>query len=189
MSCVGYRAWAWKRLLVKCIFFDAWTKVMTRAMSLLALYMPLNYLCCTQDDQQPPLDPEFKDTFKTLKTMMNSTNNALGDMQFTQGKLGPLVDNSNLRPKTFQALLTIHKKKCQKWVTEGNEELRSDDLKKLNRLDIQLKWLKYLDDKWDTLKNIPTTRFLKLDPGVYLFFKDRAKNLEEENIHFQRQTL
>ena len=29
MACVGYRAWAWKRLLVKAVFFDALTKITT----------------------------------------------------------------------------------------------------------------------------------------------------------------
>jgi hypothetical protein len=37
MACVGYRAWAWKRLLVKRIFFDALTKVVTRSSVLLSL--------------------------------------------------------------------------------------------------------------------------------------------------------
>jgi hypothetical protein len=177
MSCVGYRAWAWKRLLVKCIFFDAWTKVMTRAMSLLALYKPLDDSCCKQVGQAI-LDPEFKDTFKTLKILMKATNNVLGDMEFTQGKLGPLHHNS-LRPKTFQALLTIHKKKHKNWrMLDLPEQVRtSDELMKLSRLDRQLIWFQYLLDNWEKLKNSQTTRFLKLDPGIYSCLKDRADRL------------
>jgi hypothetical protein len=40
MVCVGVRAWAWKRLLVKSIFFDALSRIMTRSSAQLSLYCP-----------------------------------------------------------------------------------------------------------------------------------------------------
>jgi hypothetical protein len=164
LRCVGYRAWAWKRLLVKCVFFDAWTKLMTRAMSLMALHTPLEGYCCTGNDLRGnrQILSGFKDTFKTLKRMIDATKNTLGDLQFKKDRLGPLDDSRDyfLREKTLQVLLTVHKKKRTKRAINGSE---IDYLKcKVGLLDTQLQWVRYVQAHAQELASLETTRFLKV---------------------------
>jgi hypothetical protein len=173
LRCVGYRAWAWKRLLVKCVFFDAWTKLMTRAMSLMALHTPLEGYCCTGIDGRGTLSilNGFKQTFKTLKKMIDATKNTLGDLQFKKDRLGPLDDSRDyfLREKTLQVLLTVHKKKRTKRAING---LEIDYLKcKVGLLDTQLQWIRYVQTHAQELASLETTRFLKVHARAWQMLK------------------
>lgn len=72
MACVGYRAWAWKRLLVKSIFFDALMKVVTRSSVLLSLLQrPVQSddynQECTQNQLYRDMLADTKDTFGALE--------------------------------------------------------------------------------------------------------------------------
>lgn len=190
MSCVGYRAWAWKRLLVKCIFFDAWTKVMTRAMSLLALHTPLQPFYCKEDNlngNQEVLS-EFKDIFKTLKTMIAATKSALGDMQFKKEKLGPLnaTNENKLRRKTFQVMLTVHKKTRKARRVDGADIDYMTS--KVSYLRTQLLWVQHMRAHLDELKSKKSTRFLKVHARFWQLLKEdmgpetRASSLEANAV-------
>jgi hypothetical protein len=166
LRCVGYRAWAWKRLLVKCIFFDAWTKLMTRAMSLMALHTPVEAFYSSGDNNVVNgalmINSGFKRYFETLKRMIDATKHTLGDLQFKKDRLGPLDDSkdSGLRQKTLQVLLTVHKKKHTKRSING-VEIKYRECK-VGFLDTQLQWVRYVQTHEQQLASLETTRFLKV---------------------------
>jgi hypothetical protein len=167
LRCVGYRAWAWKRLLVKCIFFDAWTKLMTRAMSLMALHTPVDAFYSSGDDINRMsgalmINSHFKTYFETLKRMIDATKNTLGDLQFKKDRLGPLDDlkESGLRQKTLQVLLTVHMKKHTKRSING-VEIKYRECK-VGFLETQLQWVRYVQTHAQELASLETTRFLKV---------------------------
>ena len=180
MSCVGYRAWAWKRLLVKCIFFDAWTKVMTRAMSLMALYKPLKDSFCKTDDQKSAED--ITQTLTFIQSMINSTKNALGEMLYKQNQFKLKLDSSSLSLncyKTFQILLTVHKKKRLQNMVEGEVVNK----KKISWLQVQLLWMKYVIVNMSKMKSLATTRFLKLSACVSSKFNiDQSEITHEQDV-------
>lgn len=166
LRCVGYRAWAWKRLLVKCIFFDAWTKLMTRAMSLMALHTPVEAFYSSGDYNIMSgallINEGFKKYFETLKRMIDATKNTLGDLQFKKDRLGPLDDlkDSGLRQKTLQVLLTVHMKKHTKRSING-VEIKYQECK-VGFLETQLQWVRYVQTNEQELASLETTRFLKV---------------------------
>jgi hypothetical protein len=73
MACVGYRAWAWKRLLVKAVFFDALTKITTRSSLQLSLFE--SFLCPFPADGT---DPDFCN--KEIREMISDTK--FGELAF-----------------------------------------------------------------------------------------------------------
>lgn len=175
MSCVGYRAWAWKRLLVKCVFFDAWTKVMTRSMSLLALHMPVEPFYCEDGNNSQQrteiLRTGFQSIFQKLKKMMTATNSALGDMQFKREKLGPLdaTQDNKLRRKTLQIRLTVHKKKWKETRIDDQEIMYTKS--KVSLLQMQVLWVTYMQNHMADLETQQTTRFLKVHARLWKSMK------------------
>ena len=165
LRCVGYRAWAWKRLLVKCIFFDACTKLMTRATSLMSLHQPLKTFYSGVDDRGMgvvSITSGFTAFFKTLKNMIDATKHTLGDLQFKKDRLGPLDASKDygLRQKILQVLLTVHKKKRTKRSING-VEIKYRECK-VGFLETQLQWVRYVQTHAQELASLETTRFLKV---------------------------
>jgi len=97
MVCVGYRAWAWKRLLVKSIFFDALTKVVTRSSMLLSLLQ--NPVDSDDFDNQEKQNQLYRD-------MLADTKDTFGALELKKDKI---KDNLNL--KKIQVVLTVFRKK------------------------------------------------------------------------------
>ncbi len=99
MACVGYRAWAWKRLLVKAVFFDALTKITTRSSLQLSFFEPFSRLF--------PADgtaPDFHN--KEIREMISDTKDTFGEMAFKAKHI-----ENNLIPKRVQLIFTVFKKK------------------------------------------------------------------------------
>jgi len=97
MVSVGYRAWAWKRLLVKSIFFDALTKVVTRSSVLLSLLQhPVNDGDRTEIEQQNQL----------YRDMLADTKDTFGALELKKYKI-----EENLHLKKNQVVLTVFCKK------------------------------------------------------------------------------
>lgn len=176
MACVGVRAWAWKRLLVKCIFFDSWTKVMTRTVSQLSLYMPV----LNPDDQ----------TFTQLKALMSTTKNTLGAMQFKQDRLGPLNEDGTLRPKKIQVMLAVHQHK-KRTALVNDEEIDFAQCR-VKATDRQLIWTQYLFRHKTTTQSVMSNRFLKLDSrfaGVLLQGEKPHDLTDPSNVLLYRSYL
>jgi hypothetical protein len=74
MVCVGTRAWAWKRLMTKSIFCNAFEKVMTRSSVQLSLYGPVE-------------DLGSKKGLETLLQRHNLTTTVFGHLQEKQEML------------------------------------------------------------------------------------------------------
>jgi len=87
MVCVGTRAWAWKRLMTKSIFYNAFQKVMTRSSVQLSLY-----------DAEVPAS-NFN--LKTLLQRHNLTTPVFGDLQDKQEML-----KANHKPKLTQLIFS-----------------------------------------------------------------------------------
>jgi hypothetical protein len=77
MVCVGMRAWAWKRLMVKSIFFDALAKVMTRSSVQLSLYGTM------RDNQDSSLQKVYqRNELQAQLEAHKASSSVFGDLQY-----------------------------------------------------------------------------------------------------------
>lgn len=169
MVCVGVRAWAWKRLLVKSIFFDALTKIMTRSSVQLSLYQPFVESLSVEDSTSKyreaiDLHGEIKDVFGDLEYKMN----------FMQ---------SNVLPKKVQLILTV----CDKKIRGGCIGSQNVNVyTTLSPLVRQMKWIEYcLTHK---LKDVIYCRYMLVDNRFVNYLKKKylTTPMKEEDVIFDR---
>lgn len=145
MACVGYRAWAWKRLMIKSIFFDTLTKVVTRSSVLLSLL------------QDP--DNDEKKQIKRYREMLKDTKDTFGTLTL---KLDSL--ERNLDSKKIQNVLTIFRKKCR----SGEVNRRRIDFYerdcKVSKAQRQVQWCQYYNAHKPSEE---TCRFLSIDKRIH----------------------
>jgi hypothetical protein len=146
MVCVGYRAWAWKRLLVKSIFFDALAKIVTRSSVLLSLFV------------QPTMD-KSKQTAENSKylQMLADTQDAFGVLAIRKARL-----HNNLYPKKAQTILAVSCKK-QRGVCVSKYVYTVDEIFKLHAVQRQVEWYKQFKLKYP---QNASCRFMLLDPRL-----------------------
>jgi hypothetical protein len=132
MACVGYRAWAWKRLLVKAVFFDALTKITTRSSLQLSLFSPFSRLF--PDDTG---DPDICN--KEIRDMISDTKDTFGELAFKTKHI-----ENNLLPKRVQLIFTVFKKKRRSVSIDGRDFYF--DTKTITPEERQAMWVKFVKD-------------------------------------------
>jgi hypothetical protein len=150
MVCVGYRAWAWKRLLVKSIFFDALTKVVTRSSVLLSLL---------QSPRHTDSEPEdLKNLNQLYQDMMADTKDTFGALELKTDKI-----RDNWKRKKMQVVLTVFRRENRVGSIKGRA-IKFHDTIKVPAAQRQVEWCQYYRD------NTPqqtTCRFLLIDKRMH----------------------
>lgn len=150
MVCVGYRAWAWKRLLVKSIFFDALTKVVTRSSVLLSLL---------QSPRHTDNEPEnLKNLNQLYQDMMADTKDTFGALELKTDKI-----RENWKRKKMQVVLTVFRRENRVGSIKGRA-IEFHDTIKVPAAQRQVEWCQYYRD------NTPqqtTCRFLLIDKRMH----------------------
>ena len=178
MVCVGYRAWAWKRLLVKSIFFDALTKVVTRSSVLLSLF-------------QVPKSSDDQDTQHNLQQLQNiEYRKMLAETKDTFGAL-ELKENSlknNIELKIVQYILTVFRKHKRTATIELEEvDFHDSESVRVHGTDRQVHWCdfykKTLEEK--------TSRFMLIDGRLHqsLLPEEKPHPLNDEDVLQYRSYL
>jgi hypothetical protein len=129
MACVGYRAWAWKRLLVKAVFFDALTKITTRSSLQLSLFE--SFLCPFPADGT---DPDFCN--KEIREMISDTK--FGELAFKTKHI-----ENNLLRKQVQLIFTVFEKKHRSVVIDGRHFYFD---RKITPAERQATWVPFVKD-------------------------------------------
>jgi hypothetical protein len=159
MVCVGTRAWAWKRLMVKSIFFDAFAKVMTRSSVQLCLYGPIAY---DVDEIQIQHVNQKKDAQKQIDRH-KMTSSVFGDLPY---KLDLLRRNNT--NKHVQLVFTEHTKKRRLGrVGTGMTKFEEDKISSTRR---QIEFVKYCNNHMETIKLTQSCRFMLVDKRIVLRF-------------------
>jgi hypothetical protein len=176
MVCVGYRAWAWKRLLVKIIFFDALTKVVTRSSVLLSL-----------------LQNPVKINNQLLEKKQNHLyRDNLADTKDTFGALELKADKikQNVEPKRIQIILTVFRKKQRQVEIEGRDINIHDrhESVKVPATERQASWCKFYSDH---LLEDTTSRFMSVDNHIQQALLPNAtpQALKDEDVFQYRSYL
>lgn len=146
MVCVGYRAWAWKRLLVKSIFFDTLAKVVTRSSVILSLFEYPNTEKSKQEEQM-----------KKYTQMLADTQDAFGALAIRKDML-----HNNLYKKKTQTILAVARKK-QRCVSVGEVSYTIDKIYKTYAVQRQTEWFKYFKMRYP---EEPCCRFMLIDPRL-----------------------
>jgi hypothetical protein len=145
MVCVGTRAWAWKRLLVKSIFFDALCKVVTRSSVQLSLYGPISK---ASDSSQ--------NTFNDILARHKDTSSVFGSLPYKMARL-----RHNQMPKPAQLVFTTHTANRRLGTVDGVGTAFTE--KKIPSLRRQVEWVKFCNSSVHTLSAIKSSRFMLLD--------------------------
>lgn len=155
MVCVGTRAWAWKRLMVKSIFFDAFAKVMTRSSVELSLYGPIKY---DVEDTQIEHVNQKKDAQKQIDRH-KMTSSVFGDLTY---KLDLLRRNNT--NKHVQLVFTEHTKKRREGMVGSNVTNFEED--KISSTRRQMEFVKYCNGHMKTMKHTQSCRFMLVDKRI-----------------------
>jgi hypothetical protein len=172
MVCVGYRAWAWKRLLVKRIFFDALTKVVTRSSVLLSLL-------------QNPVDPDDRDGVKRqnqlYRDMLADTKDTFGALELKGDKI-----KQNLKFKKIQLILTVFRKKQRNVKIDG----RDFNLHKTVKIPAARRQELWCKCDVNALEKT-TTRFMLIDKRIQqaLLPRETPHVLKDEDVLLYRSYL
>jgi hypothetical protein len=170
MVCVCYRAWAWKRLLVKSIFFDALSKIMTRSSLQLSLF------------KSPPALPRGEDfdnyinscrqNNELIEEMISDTTDAFGALAL---KIKKLQCNSDR--KRMQVIFTLFKKKTRSGTIDDCKVLFHGE--KIEVSERQALWMDY----WNTVGvSEESCRFMLIDKRMSQLF-----NLPPEGVPLLQQ--
>lgn len=162
MVCVGTRAWAWKRLLVKSIFFDAVAKIMTRSSVQLALYQPLRQ--CSLSDRK-----QLTEQYDAIVRGHRRSSPVFGDLEF---KLELL--RRNMAPKAVQLLFTTHetRRRCARIETHDTDFTH----KKIGNMMRQLQLAMHCNEHWALMKPLPSCRYMLVDDRIL------AKHLSQQDM-------
>ena len=152
MVCVGYRAWAWKRLLVKSIFFDALTKVVTRSSVLLSLLQrPVD----SDDDLRQNRQNQL------YRDMLADTKDTFGALELKADKM-----EENLEPKKIQLILTVFRKNTRQVEINGgliNIHHDRHDSVKVPAAERQASWCQFYSN--NPIEET-TSRFMSVDKRI-----------------------
>lgn len=146
MVCVGVRAWAWKRLLVKSIFLDSLAKIMTRSSLQLSLYCP------TPGSTSLPADKKYMDDVLGLH---KDAKEVFGSLEHKKN-----IMQNNKEPKKTQLLFTLH---VRKWRVGHINDVETDLYEKVSRSHRQISWIKYCKEYANNIKLIHSCRFMLID--------------------------
>ena len=168
MVCVGYRAWAWKRLLVKRIFFDALTKVVTRSSVLLSLWQNVDGDATRINRQYRQMLADTKDTFGALE-------------------LKTVKIKSSIEQKRLQPILTVFQK-SKRLVSINGQTVDLHGQCKVSEAQRQVSWCKFLQEHSPTQE---TSRFMLVDKRIQqaLFPTDKAHMESDDNVLQYRSYL
>lgn len=176
MACVGYRAWAWKRLLVKSIFFDALTKVVTRSSVLLSLLQ-------NPVDSDDPIAQQRQN--QLYRDMLADTKDTFGALELKADKM-----KENLEEKKIQLILTVFRKNTRHVEIEGrliNIHDRYESVKVL-AAERQASWCQFYSNNpiEDT-----TSRFMSVDKRIQQVLLPNATPhaLKDEDVFQYRSYL
>ena len=184
MVCVGYRAWAWKRLLVKSIFFDALTKVVTRSSVLLSLFQVPK----TADDENEEDRTKRQLNLQQLQNieyrkMLAETKDTFGALKLKENRF-----KDNLEPKHVQYILTVFRKHKRTATIELEEvDFHDSESVRVHGADRQVHWCdfykKTLEEK--------TSRFMLIDRRLHqsLLPEERPHPLNDEDVLQYRSYL
>jgi hypothetical protein len=140
MTCVGVRHWAWKRLLVKSVFYDALRKIMTRTSVQLSLY-----------------DPELQQ--QNILFAHEETKSVFGDLEYKVDCI-----NRNYDAKKVQLIFTVHKKKKRQGRVNG--KITNFDEEKIPCVTRQMEFVKWCNKHLEIIKKISTCRYMRVDERI-----------------------
>jgi hypothetical protein len=145
MVCVGVRAWAWKRLLVKSIFFDALSRIMTRSSVQLSLYQ-------TVPSRRLPVDLDKYNT--EILNLHTDVEKVFGSLEYKKR-----IMHSNRGLKKTQLIFTIHFKSRR----IGQIGDRTADVyEKISRSNRQIHWIGYCQSNRE-IALLPSCRYMLID--------------------------
>ena len=147
MACVGYRAWAWKRLLVKRILFDALTKIVTRSPLLLSLF---TY-------------PKFGGSTRHIQKYLNileETKDTFGSMEIKKQKFKHATD-----PKNIQCTLSVFDRLDRVMEIDG-KDMEVHKCRKMLTANRQVHWCQFLSIRNNHLAE-KTSRFMLVDKRIH----------------------
>lgn len=149
MACVGYRAWAWKRLLVKTILFDALTKIVTRSPMLLSLF-------------EFPADGGNQDHIRKYLEILEETKDAFGSMEIKNQMF-----QHALKPKQIQVTFSVFRREDRVVEIDGTR-MPVYECSKMQTADRQVLWCQFLSRKHDRFHLAEqTSRFMLVDKRIH----------------------
>ena len=148
MVCVATRAWAWKRLLVKSIFFDALAKIMTRSSVQLSLYAPLQ--------QTYNADCDNAANEQKIFNSHKNTSEVFGQLEH---KLVILKRNS--MPKRMQLLFTTHARRRRKASIDNTHS--EFDAAKIENITRQFTFVEFYKKHAQEMQEVSSCRYMLLD--------------------------
>ena len=176
MVCVGYRAWAWKRLLVKTIFFDALTKVVTRSSVLLSLLQ-------NPVDSDDPLVQQRQN--QLYLDMLADTKDTFGALELKADKM-----KENLESKKMQLILTVFRKNTRQVEINGRDINIHDrqESVKVPASERQASWCQFYSGH--PLEET-TSRFMSVDKRIQqvLLPNETPHALKDEDVFQYRSYL
>jgi hypothetical protein len=158
MVCVGVRHWAWKRLMVKSIFFDAFAKSMTRSSVQLSLYGPRPFV--------------LEDQIQAHK----QTSSIFGDLQY---KISLLKRNNT--KKQVQLIFTVHTKQRRQGTV--NSRTTAFDQQKIKSITRQMEFVKYCKQCLQNVKGRTSCRYMRVDTRIVQRFLEEvsARELNDDD--------
>jgi hypothetical protein len=154
MACVGVRHWAWKRLMIKSIFFDAFSKIMTRASVQLSLYGPV------QDESVDNLLQAHKQTASVF-----------GDLQYKVNLL-----KKNHISKQVQLLFSVHE--VERRQGRINFSVTDFDQEKIPCITRQMEFVKYCTANLQQIRSVSTCRYMLVDKRIVQKFFENLQSHE-----------
>jgi hypothetical protein len=144
MVCVGIRHWAWKRLMIKSIFIDSFSKIMTRASVQLSLYGPLS-----------------NNALETLNQQVRAhkaTSSVFGDLLHKVDLL-----KRNYTMKQVQLVFTVHD--TVRRTGKVGSCVTNFDEKKISSVTRQMQFVKYCV-KNDSILRVESCRYMLVDKRI-----------------------
>ena len=177
MACVGYRAWAWKRLLVKAVFFDALTKITTRSSLQLSLFEPVSRPFPADEDDAPDCRN------KEIRDMISDTKDTFGELAFKTKHI-----ENNLLRKQVQLIFTVFKKKRR--VARIDERDFFFDTKTITPEERQAMWVKFVKDLGAPPATPENCRFMLIDKRMKeILPEDPALEMPSNKVLLYRSYL
>jgi hypothetical protein len=140
MVCVGVRHWAWKRLLVKSVFFDAFAKSMTRSSVQLSLYGP---------------ELQLEEQLQAHQL----TSSVFGDLQYKTD----LLKKNNMK-KQVQLVFTVFEKKRRQGKIENITT--TFDEKKIPSITRQIEFVRHCQSHFNEIKAKRSCRYMRVDSRI-----------------------
>jgi hypothetical protein len=175
MVCVGVRHWAWKRLMIKSIFWDAFAKIMTRASVQLSLYGPMPDLA-----DEDRADEDLNQLLQAHK----ATSSVFGDLQYKVRLL-----KRNYTKKQVQLVFTVHTKARR--VGKINSCVTNFDQDKISTVTRQMEFVKYCVRNSESIQRAHSCRYMLVDKRIVEKFMQTKswRELPDDNYLLYRSYL